>query len=87
MGKVSFSVDIKILSPGGYLPLPWGYKHVLNHEKNCIKSDFKDIFFKLATNEWSDKYISVDIRTLSRGGCLPLPRAIYMYKIMKRNFL
>ena len=26
------SVDIKILSPGGCLPLPRGYKHVLNHE-------------------------------------------------------
>ena len=23
----------------------------LNHEKNSLKSDFKDIFFKLATNE------------------------------------
>ena len=31
------SVDIKILSPGGCLPLPRGYIHVLNHEKNCIK--------------------------------------------------
>ena len=31
--------------------LPRGYIHVLNHEKNCIKSDFKDFFFKLATNE------------------------------------
>ena len=45
------SVDIKILSPGGYLPLPWDYIHVLNHEKNHVKSDFKDIFLKLATNE------------------------------------
>ena len=24
--------------------------HVLNHEKNCIKSDFKEIFLKPATN-------------------------------------
>ena len=23
---------------------PWGYIHVLNHEKKCIKSDLKDIF-------------------------------------------
>ena len=28
-------------------PLPWGYIHVLNHEKNCIKSE---IFLKHATN-------------------------------------
>ena len=30
-------------------PLPWGYIHVLNHEKNCIKSGFKEISLKLAT--------------------------------------
>ena len=41
--------------PWGCLPLPRGYIQVLNHEKNCIKSDFKDIFFERATNEWSDK--------------------------------
>ena len=33
-----------------YAPLPQGYMHVLNHEKNCIKSDFKEISLKLATN-------------------------------------
>ena len=38
------SVDIKTLSPGGSLPLAQGYIYVLNHEENCIKSDFKDIF-------------------------------------------
>ena len=32
------------------MPLPWGYIHVLNHEKKCIKSDFKEISLKLATN-------------------------------------
>ena len=31
-------------------PLPRGYIHVLNHEKKCIKSDFKAISLKLATN-------------------------------------
>ena len=30
--------------------LPRGYIHVLNHEKKCIKSDFKEISLKLATN-------------------------------------
>ena len=35
-------------------PLPWGYTHVLNHEKKCIKSDFKEISLKLATNGRSD---------------------------------
>ena len=31
-------------------PMPRGYIHVLNHEKNCIKSDLKEISLKLATN-------------------------------------
>ena len=31
-------------------PLPLGYIHVLNHEKNCIKSDLKEISLKLAAN-------------------------------------
>ena len=48
-------VYIKILPPRGCLPLPRGYIHVYKHEKLCIKSDFKDIFLKLATNGQSDK--------------------------------
>ena len=32
-------------------PLPRGYIHILNHEKNCLKSDFEEISLKLATNE------------------------------------
>ena len=32
---------------GTVCPLPRGYIHVLNHEKNCIKSDFKEISLKL----------------------------------------
>ena len=45
--------DLKIATDdhGGCLPLPRGYIHVSNHKTNCIKSDFKDIFFKLSTNE------------------------------------
>ena len=35
---------------GGCMPTAPGYIHVLNHEKNCIKSDFKEISSKLATN-------------------------------------
>ena len=45
------SVDIKILSHVGLCAPAGGYIHVLNHEKNGIKSDFKDICLKLATNE------------------------------------
>ena len=35
---------------GAVCPLPWGYIHVLSHEIVFIKSDFKEIFLKLATN-------------------------------------
>ena len=31
-------------------PLPRAYIHVLNHEKNCIKSVLKEISLKLARN-------------------------------------
>ena len=33
--------------------------------------------------KWKD--ISVQIKTLSPGGCLFLPGALYMYKIMKKK--
>ena len=35
-----FLLTSKLCPLGAVCPLPWGYMHVLNHEKNCIKSDF-----------------------------------------------
>ena len=35
---------------GTVCPLPRGYIHVLNHEKKYMKSDFKEVSLKLATN-------------------------------------
>ena len=46
-----FLLTSKLCPLGAVCPLHWGYIHVLNHEKNCIK-----------------------LKTLSPGGCLPLPR-------------
>ena len=40
----------KLCPLGAVCPLPRGYIHVLNHEQNCIKSDFKETSLKLATN-------------------------------------
>ena len=37
------------------MPPALGLYTCINHETNCIKSDFKDMFLKLTTNEWSDK--------------------------------
>ena len=71
------------------MPLPQGYIHVLNHEKNCIKSDLKGFFLKLVTNERCQD-VSVDIKTLSSGGCLPLPwgyiHVIKLEKCVKSDF-
>ena len=36
------------------LPLPWGYIHVLNHEKFYVKSKFEAVLLKLAANEQSN---------------------------------
>ena len=45
-----FLLTTKLRSLGGCMLLPRGYIHILNHEKKCIKSDFKEISLKLATN-------------------------------------
>ena len=45
-----FLLTSKLCPLGAVCPLPRSYMHVLNHEKNCIKSDFKKISLKLATN-------------------------------------
>ena len=59
--------------------------HVLYHEKNCMKSDFKGIFLKLATNERSDKTFLLTSKLCPLGVVCPCPGAIYMYKIMKKK--
>ena len=45
-----FPLTTKLCPLGAVCPLPRGYIHVLNHEKNCTKSHFKEISLKLATN-------------------------------------
>ena len=78
----------KTLSPGGCLTLPWGYIHVLNHKINCTKSDLrKEIFFKLATNDRSDKMFLMTSKFHSKRALSPCPSAIYMYKIIKKIFI
>ena len=42
-------VDIKSLSPRGFLPLPRGYTTCIKSLQICIKSDFEEINLKLAT--------------------------------------
>ena len=46
----TFLLTSKFILWGAVCPLPRGYIHVLNNEKNCTKSDFKEISLKLAAN-------------------------------------
>ena len=48
-------------------------------KKNCIKSDFKEIFLKLATNDRSDKFLLTS-KFCPQGVVGTCPGAIYMYK-------
>ena len=50
LSEKKFLFTSKLCPLGAVCSLPLGYIHVLNHEKNCIKSDFKEISLKLAAN-------------------------------------
>ena len=54
-------------------------------KKICLKSDFKEIFLKLATNDRSDKMFLLTSKFRPQGVVSPCPGAIYMYKIMKQK--
>ena len=45
-----FQLTSKLCPLGAVCYLSLRYIHVLNYEKKCIKSDFKEISLKLATN-------------------------------------
>ena len=65
----------------GCLPLP-GAMYMWNNTQKLKKSDFKDIYFKLATNEQSDKQFLSTSKFCTQGVVCPCPGAIYMYKII-----
>ena len=54
-------------------------------KKKCIKSDFNEIFLKLATNDPSDKMFLLTSKFHPQGVVSPCPGAISMYTIMKKN--
>ena len=45
-----FLLTSKLCLLGAVCPLRWGNIRVLNHEKHCIKSDFKEISLNIATD-------------------------------------
>ena len=80
MSKMNLSVDIRILSTKGCLPLPLGYLHAEKRNKMCIKSELKEICLKLATNGRSNKGFLLTSKVCR------CPRAINMYKIIKNVY-
>ena len=77
------SVDIKTLSP--VCPCTGAiYMYKIMKKKQCMKSDFKEIFLKLATNDQSDEMFLLTSKFHSQS-LRPCPGAIYMYKIVKKN--
>ena len=66
-----FLLTSKLCPLGAICPLPRGYIFVLNHEKNCIKSDFKEISLKLATNGLCDKAFLLTSKFCPQGAVCP----------------
>ena len=52
----------------------------------CIKSEFKEICLKLATNDWSDKGFRLTSKVCPQWVFCPCPDVIYMYKIIKNVY-
>ena len=76
--------DIKISSLRSCPPCPGAIYMYKIMKKKCITSDFKEIFFKLVANEWSDKTFLLTSKLCPLGAVCPCPGAIYMYKIVKK---
>ena len=68
------------------MSLPRGYIHVERYDKMCIKSEFKEICLKLATNGRSDKGFLLTSKVCPKGVFCPCPGAIYLYKIIKNVY-
>ena len=66
-------------------PAP-GLYNVGKDKKMCIKSEFKEICLKLATNGQSDKDFLLTLKVCPQGVVCPCPGAIYIYKIVKNVY-
>ena len=91
---LGLSVDIKSLSPRGFLPLTRGYIYMYkiityiwwNMIKMYIKSDFKAICFKPATNGQSDKGFLLTSKVCPQGVVCHCPGTKYIYKIIRNVY-
>ena len=82
----TFLLISKLCPLWGVCPYPGAiYMHkIMNFF--CIKSDFKEIFLKLATNDRSDKIFLLTSKFRPQRVVSPCPGAVYMYKIMKKMY-
>ena len=67
-------------------PAPVLYTCGKNIKKKCIKSEFKKICIKLATNGQNDKGFLLTSKVCPQGVFCPCLGAIYMYKIIKNVY-
>ena len=79
------SVDIQTLSSGAVCLCPWAIYMYKIMKFLFIKTDFKEMFLKLVTNDRSNKMfllaskflaqdVPVGIKIFTPRGCQPLPR-------------
>ena len=82
-GDLGFLLTSKLCHQGVVCSWPEAiYMHENIKKKICIKSDFKVIFLKLATNSQNDKAFLLTSKFWPKEFVCPCPRAIYMYKII-----
>ena len=86
MGREKAFLLSPVLSPMDCLPLPRAIYIWWNMKTMYIKSDFKAIFFKSATNGQSDKGLLLSSKVCPQGVVCPCPGAIYIYKIIKNVY-
>ena len=87
MGKVTrpFCWHQNFVNKGLSAPAP-GLYTCGKTKKMCIKSEFKEICLKLATNSRSDKGFLLTSKVCPQEVFFPCPGAIYMYKIIKNVY-
>ena len=69
--------------PKGFSAFAPGLYTCIESFKTCLKSYFKEIVLKVATNGQSDKGFLLTSNICPQGVVCPCPGAIYMYKIIK----
>ena len=84
--RKAFLLSSKICPQWSVCPCPGLYIYEETWKKMYIKSDFKAICFKPATNGQSDKGFLFTSKVCPQGVVCPCPRAIYIYISIKNVY-